>query len=137
MSGLSLGGGGGGGICDGRDFCRSSIRDSTIGINFDALGEVEHYEHVSGDLFDLLKSGEHTDVTFLVGGVRFPVHRIILASRCTFFRILLYGEMKEAQPGNDEIVLHDMSPESFRILLEYVYSGKVCLGDLPEQVGVV
>ncbi|XP_019853257.1 PREDICTED: BTB/POZ domain-containing protein 9-like isoform X2 [Amphimedon queenslandica] len=93
MSGLSLG------ACDGRDFCRSSIRDSTIGINFDALGEVEHYEHVSGDLFDLLKS-----------------------------------DMREAQPGNNEITLQDATPESFRALLEYIYSGKVCLGDLPEQV---
>jgi BTB/POZ domain-containing protein 9 len=128
MSGLSLG------VCDGgRDFCRSSIRDSTIGINFDALGEVEHYEHVSGDLFDLLKSGELSDVTFLVGGVKFPAHRIILASRCDFFRVLLFGEMREARSGA-EIPLMDATPESFRVLLEYIYSGKVCLGDLSEQV---
>lgn len=125
MSGLS--------ICDGREFCRSSIRDSTIGINFDALGEVEHYEHVSGDLFDLLKSGELTDVTFIVGGVRFPAHRVILASRCTFFRVLLFGDMREAH-SDAEIPLLDATPDSFRVLLEYIYSGKVCLSDLTEQV---
>lgn len=127
MSGLSLG------ACDGRDFCRSSIRDSTIGINFDALGEVEHYEHVSGDFFDLLKSGELTDVTFVVGGVKFGAHRIILASRCTFFRVLLFGEMREAH-SDAEIPLLDATPDSFRVLLEYIYSGRVCLGDLSEQV---
>lgn len=127
MSGLSLG------ICDGRDYCRSSIRDSTTGLNFDALGEVEHYEYVSGDFFDLLKSGDFADVTFVIQGVHFPAHRIILASRCTFFRVLLYGDMKEAHSGA-EIPLLDATPDSFRVLLEYIYSGKVCLSDLSEQV---
>ena len=73
-------------MCDSREFCRSS-RDSTIGINFDALGDVEHFEHLSGDLFDLYKSGEHTDITFVVSGVKFHAHRIILAARCNYFKV--------------------------------------------------
>ena len=130
MSGFSLG------VCDGRDFCRSSIRDSTIGINFDALGEVEHFDHVSGDLFDLLKSGDHADVTFVVDGVRLQAHRVILAARCSYFKVLLFGQMREAHTGA-EIPIADATPESFKALLEYVYSGRVCLGDLSEQVGVL
>ena len=128
MSGLNLG------MCDSRDFCRSSIRDSTIGINFDALGEVEHYEHISGELFDLLKSGEYSDVTFIVQETRFPAHRIVLAARCKFFKVLLFGDMREAKP-DAEIPILDATPDSFRALLEYIYSGRVCLGDLSEQVG--
>lgn len=127
MSGLNLG------MVDSRDFCRSSMRDSTLGINFDALGEIEHYEHVSGELSDLLKSGDNSDVTFIVQGVRFPAHRIILGTRCKFFKILLYGDMKEAKP-NAEIPIMDTTPDSFKALLEYIYSGRVCLGDLSEQV---
>ena len=119
-------------MCDSREFCRSS-RDSTIGINFDALGDVEHFEHVSGDFFDLFKSGEHADVTFLISGVKFPAHRIILAARCTYFKVLLFGEMKEAHPGA-EIPIQDTTPEAFGILLEYIYSGRICLGDLQEEV---
>lgn len=129
MSGFSLG------VCDGRDFCRSSIRDSTIGINFDALGEVEHFEHVSGDLLDLFKSGEHSDVTFVVDGVKVPAHRVVLAARCPYFKVLLFGKMREAHTGA-VIPIDDATPESFRTLLEYVYSGRVCLSDLPEQVCV-
>lgn len=127
MSGLNLG------MVDSRDFCRSSMRDSTLGINFDALGEVEHYEHISGEFLDLLKSGDNSDVTFIVQGVRFPAHRVILGARCKFFKILLYGDMKEAKP-DAEIPILDATPESFKALLEYIYSGKVCLGDLSEQV---
>ena len=127
MSGLSLG------LCDGREFCRSSIRGSTIGINFDALGEVEHFEHLSGDLYDLLSSGENTDVTFIVQGVRISAHRVILAARCAYFKVLLYGDMKEAHAGA-EIPIVDATPDSFRVLLEYVYCGKVSLGDLTDQV---
>lgn len=121
-------------MCDSREFCRSS-RDSTIGINFDALGDVEHFEHLSGDLYDLYKSGENTDVTFEVVGKQFRAHKIILASRCPYFKILLFGRMKEAGLGpNSEIPFNDTTPEAFGTLLEYIYSGKVVLGDLNEDV---
>ncbi len=127
MSGLNLG------MVDSRDFCRSSMRDSTLGINFDALGEVEHYEHISGEFFDLLKSGDHSDVTFIVQGVRFQAHRVVLGARCKFFKVLLFGDMKEAKTNLDIPIL-DTTPDSFRALLEYIYSGRVCLGDLSDQV---
>ena len=122
-------------MCDSREFCRSS-RDSTIGINFDALGDVEHFDHLSGDFYDLYKSTEYTDVTFIVSGVRFPAHRILLAARCAYFKVLLFGEMKEARMK--EIPLgDDTTPEAFGTLLEYIYSGKLCLGDLSDDVSVV
>ena len=106
-----------------------------MGINFDALGDVEHFEHVSGDFLDLYKSRKYTDVTFVVNGVSFPAHKAILAARCTFFRILLFGDMKEARLGPDEeIPFSDTTPEAFQLLLEYIYSGRVCLGDLKEDV---
>ncbi len=121
-------------MCDSREFCRSS-RGSTIGINFDALGDIEHFEHISGDLLDLYRSKEYTDVTFVVSGQRFPAHKVVLAARCTYFRILLYGDMKEAR--EDEIPFKDATPESFEHLLEYIYSGKITLGDINEEVSLL
>ena len=123
-------------MCDSREFCRSS-RGSTVGINFDALGDVEHLEHIAGDLLDLYKSKEHTDVTFIVNDVRFPAHKVVLAARCTYFRILFFGEMKEARLGPDgEIPFTDTTSEAFGLLLEYIYSGKLCLGDICEDVSL-
>lgn len=119
-------------MCDSREFCRSS-RDSTIGINFDALGDVEHFEHVSGDLFDLFKSGENSDVVFVINGTRFEAHRIILAARCNYFKVLLFGEMREAHSGA-EIPIIDTTPDAFHALLEYIYSGRICLADVKEEV---
>lgn len=105
-----------------------------MGINFDALGDIEHFEHISGDLLDLYRSKEYTDVTFVVNGQRFPAHKVVLAARCTYFRILLYGDMKEAR--EDEIPFNDATPESFEHLLEYIYSGKITLGDITEDVSL-
>ena len=106
-----------------------------MGINFDALGDVEHFEHISGDMFDLLRSQKYTDVTFNVNGVRFHAHKVILAARCTYFKILLFGDMKEAQLGPEgEIPFSDTTPEALGLLLEYIYSGKLCLGDISEEV---
>ena len=121
-------------MCDSREFCRSS-RDSTIGINFDALGDIEHFEHVSGDFFDLFKSGENSDVVFVINNTHFAAHRIILAARCTFFKVLLFGEMKEAHAGA-EIPILDTTPDAFRAFLEYIYSGRICLADVKDEVCV-
>ena len=121
-------------MCDSREFCRSS-RDSTVGINFDALGDVEHFEHVSGDLFDLFKSGENSDVVFVINGTRFEAHRIILAARCNYFKVLLFGEMREARSDAD-IPIVDTTPDAFHALLEYIYSGRICLADVKEEVCV-
>ena len=117
-------------MCESQELCLSS-KSSTIGINFDALGDVEYLEHIAGDLLDLYRSKEYTDVTFFVNGVNFPAHKVILASRCTYFRIVLFGEMKEAQLGSDgKIPFTDTTSEAFGLLLEYIYSGKLCLGDM-------
>ena len=119
-------------MCDTREFCRSS-RDSTVGVNFDAIGEVEHYDHLSGDLMDVLKSGENSDVTFVVEGEHFYLHRAILSARCRYFNVLLYGNMLEAKT-NDEIALKDTPVEGFKVLVEYIYTGRICLSDQSEQV---
>ena len=122
-------------MCDTREFCRSS-RDSTVGVNFDAIGDVEHYDQLSGDFMDVLKSGENSDVTLVVEGERFHLHKAILSARCRYFNILLFGNMMEAHSDN-EIVLRDTSAEGFKTLVEYIYTGRICLSDQSEQVRIM
>ena len=43
--------------------------------------------------------------------------------------------MREAHSGA-EIPIEDTTPEAFGSLLEYIYSGRICLSDLTEEVRV-
>lgn len=95
-------------------------------------GDVDHVQLLSSQLSSLLRTEDFTDVTFIVENERFCCHRIILSARCEYFRALLYGGMREANT-HDEIILQDTPVTSFRILLEYLYSGMVSLKNLKEE----
>ena len=85
-------------------------------------------------LLSLLEEGRHADVTFVVGdgaGVRMPAHRIIVASQSAYFDCLLYGSMKEAK--EETVRLQDTPPEAFRLLLRYLYCGKLTIMDIQVQ----
>ena len=51
-----------------------------------------------------------------------------------YFRALLYGGMKESQPGTTEIELQDTPSLAFSALLKYIYSGRMNLVEI--QVGL-
>ena len=38
--------------------------------------------------------------------------------------------------SNSEIVLRDTSAEGFKALIEYIYTGRICLSDQSEQVSI-
>lgn len=106
----------------------SPVGKSTSNIN----GEVDHIELLSSQLKSLQISEKFTDVTFIVEGEKFYAHRIILSARCEYFCALLYGGMKEST-SLDEIILKDTPVASFRVLLEYLYTGVVHLKELKEE----
>ncbi|KAJ8913824.1 hypothetical protein NQ315_003733 [Exocentrus adspersus] len=89
---------------------------------------------------ELLNSEKQSDMVFEIIGNSFGAeqseeraapeekciiksHRVIVATRCDWFRRALLSGMKEAI--DKKIVIHDTSPFLFRILLEYLYSGKL------------
>jgi len=95
-------------------------------------GDVDHIHLLSSQLKSLLCSEDFTDVTFIVEGEKFAAHRVILSARCEYFRALLYGGMKESNSA-DEITLPDTAVTSFRVLLEYLYTGIIYLRDSKED----
>uniref|UniRef100_S4RLR5 BTB/POZ domain-containing protein 9 n=1 Tax=Petromyzon marinus TaxID=7757 RepID=S4RLR5_PETMA len=97
-----------------------------------SAGELEHVGLLSAHLGVLCGRDEFSDVVFVVDGTRFPAHRVLLAARCHYFRALLYGGMKESQP-EAEVRLDDTTAEAFAVLLRYIYSGRVSLGELREE----
>ncbi|KAL3270189.1 hypothetical protein HHI36_009246 [Cryptolaemus montrouzieri] len=58
-------------------------------------------------------------------------HRVIVASRCDWFRKALSSGMRE--DIDKKIVIHDTNPTIFRIFLEYLYSGKLSPSSLTNE----
>lgn len=42
-------------------------------------------------------------------------------------RALLFGGMRESQPGTTEVELKDTSSSAFSVLLKYIYTGRINL----------
>lgn len=65
------------------------------------------------------------DMTFLVEGERVQAHRIILGSRCKYFKDLLSNEQEENVEKEFPISFTTLS--AFRATVRYIYTGKVKL----------
>ncbi|KAL0969880.1 hypothetical protein UPYG_G00233730 [Umbra pygmaea] len=98
-----------------------------------SVSEIDHLHLLSEHLGALVSSEEYSDVTFVVEGKCFPAHRVILASRCQYFRAMLYNGMKESQ-HQAEVSLEDTQAEAFSMLLQYLYTGRVSLSVAREDV---
>mmetsp|Transcript_2829 Transcript_2829/g.8847 ORF Transcript_2829/g.8847 Transcript_2829/m.8847 type:complete len:415 (+) Transcript_2829:511-1755(+) len=61
-----------------------------------------------------------SDVCLLVGDMRIPAHRVVLAARCDFFARMFASGMREAT--EEELPIVDVSPPVFQLLLEHLYT---------------
>ncbi|CAK5088496.1 unnamed protein product [Meloidogyne enterolobii] len=72
----------------------------------------------------MLKDKTFTDCIFKVGDVIMKAHRCVLVQGSVVFKIMFGGVgMIEARTG--EVTISDTTPECFRALLEYIYTGKI------------
>ncbi|PNH02013.1 Kelch-like protein 29, partial [Tetrabaena socialis] len=78
-----------------------------------------------GALLDRQPDGT-ADLTIVVGGRTFHVHRLILSARSDYFRQLLGGDF--ADSGTQQLTLPDADPDAFALLLLFLYTGAV---DIP------
>ena len=103
--------------------------------------EATHSEATLDKLSQLLRNEKHTDVTFTLTDEdgtchKIPAHRLVLASQSEYFDRMLFGEMREAQPGV-EIPLPDTPLEAFQLLLKYAYTGQIKISNANFPVSVV
>ncbi|XP_011505483.1 PREDICTED: BTB/POZ domain-containing protein 9 [Ceratosolen solmsi marchali] len=96
------------------------------------VGEIEHTNYLSKDIGALYLSGDYSDITLIVSGQRFDVHKAILAARSQYFRALLYGGLKESTQS--EIELKEPTIPAFKELLKYIYTGHISLSNQKEEV---
>ena len=71
---------------------------------------------------DLWHKREFTDVVFHIGGREFPAHKIVLASQSEYFRVLLFGDMKEASMSSVNLPEEIVPAAAFERVLQYSYT---------------
>ncbi|CAF1083912.1 unnamed protein product [Rotaria sordida] len=93
----------------------------------DSLGDINHTSALSGDFGNLFNQSDYSDIELLVESEHFYAHRIILAARSEYFRALLYGGLRESQCDNHIIEIKECQSAAFKILLQYIYTGRINL----------
>ncbi|KRX83618.1 Kelch-like protein 8, partial [Trichinella sp. T6] len=81
------------------------------------------------DSFELLNefklSGFLCDITIKVEGGEFRCHKSVLAATIPYFRSMFASEMKESH--QEEVEIRGVSADSFKRILDFVYTGRVTL----------
>ncbi|PKK59634.1 POZ domain-containing protein [Rhizophagus irregularis] len=88
---------------------------------------------LSQNYIEILKDDEYYDITIEVGedpNVKiFRAHMIILCYRSPFLRRTLASNKKNDSRVYAHIKLSNISPETFQIILKYIYGGIISLNE--------
>ncbi|XP_056382533.1 kelch repeat and BTB domain-containing protein 4 isoform X3 [Hyla sarda] len=85
-----------------------------------------HSSRVAQSIMKLCMEDElFADVTILVEGKEFQLHRLVLSAQSCFFRSMFTSNLKEGR--NRVIELQDVSVSVFQLLVDYIYHGTVKL----------
>jgi speckle-type POZ protein len=78
---------------------------------------------LSSHLEELFNDMSLNDVSFHIGGRKFPAHKLILSARSKYFAAMFKHPMKENL--TNQIKIEDTEPEVFQELLRFIYTGRV------------
>lgn len=92
---------------------------------------VEHLDDFISNLSSLFQRPELSDLTLVIENQDVKVNRSILAARSDFFHALLFNGMRESSQTRIELPTAEL--KSFNLLLRYIYSGKLPLGNLTSE----
>lgn len=93
-----------------------------IGIKMIKPALIEDNNTFPDNLQQLLMDDIEKDVTLKVGTEEFQAHKLILAARSPIFKYLFGNHISE---NSFELALTDVSPEAFRIFLQFIYTNKL------------
>lgn len=79
------------------------------------------------DMKELYMSSDHSDVTFIIEGKKFPAHKTILVKRSSYFRSLIVGNFQESTVNEIEL---NAPLKAFEVLLYYLYTGHTSFVDM-------
>ena len=58
-----------------------------------ALGDVEHVNQLSDNIGALFMHDSYSDITLVVDGQNFVAHKVVLAARSEYFRLVALSEL--------------------------------------------
>ncbi|KAK3090186.1 hypothetical protein FSP39_009884 [Pinctada imbricata] len=70
----------------------------------------------------MYNEGQYTDITIKITNQTFQCHSLVLSSVSAYFEAMFNSGMKESREMT--VTLHDIAPDMFREVLNFVYSGK-------------
>lgn len=79
-----------------------------------------HSENILSMLNKQRETGEYCDVTVLVDHQRFSAHKCVLAANSPYLQTLM-------SRGNDGVLLRQISPESFKSIIDFMYTSRLQL----------
>jgi speckle-type POZ protein len=82
--------------------------------------------------FAALLDDKFADFVFKVENVNIPAHRAILAARSPVFAAMFQHDMMENKTNETEI--EDVTPATFKALLQFIYTGHCKVGNLAEEL---
>ncbi|XP_050435258.1 BTB/POZ domain-containing protein 9-like isoform X2 [Adelges cooleyi] len=94
--------------------------------------QIDHTHFLFNDISSLYLSKRFSDVYVVVDNEEFDAHRVVLASRSEYFSKLLFGEHIESR--ETKVPIKEGSATSVKVLLKYIYSGRINLSDLESNV---
>ena len=82
-----------------------------------------HAKTLLRGLYRLRLTHELHDVWLCIGSERFAAHKIVLAASSEYFDAMFLGGLAEAD--KDRVEIHGITPDIFKILLEFIYTGEI------------
>ena len=82
-------------------------------------------ERLGQNLLKQTLDGSFCDVTLIVDGDEFPVHKCVLASCSDYFNKMFTVEMKEKY--DEKIEIKGIKADAFRLMLDWIYTGETLL----------
>ncbi|XP_077286521.1 BTB/POZ domain-containing protein 2-like [Arctopsyche grandis] len=93
------------------------------------VSQLTLYDRIS----KLMETYEWSDCSFRVGSETIRAHKLILAISSPVFKVMLYGPLAERK----EIVISDIEPHIFQLLLDFIYKDKVYIDSLENSCGLL
>lgn len=82
------------------------------------------------NLNNLRTDSRFCDVEIKAGDQVFLGHRIILSSSSAYFEAMFRPELGLSEGKQKSVTLHTVSPDIFKMLLDFIYTGKILINQV-------